>query len=712
MPLQLIFTSARQGLVPGRSGFCTVARHRAMPERLAQLLESLGTPHEGADEATFTFRILEAAGQHWYVLSRFVARGLDYTQRDNRLAHHLAFSQEEATILPPAAALAYRWAGWKDEWTGDPLWLEDEAKPLALKPAPALTPAASWRQLTGTGAKAAWLVNASGPADCALLNGPETETVLRLFAESAALLGKAGWAATFTTNVTLTGDDGFRWCIGLAPGHAEIDLANAASQPAPTGEHARLAAMGVGPTTAAQPTPTSPKKTRAEKAPDDKGPSVGLILLVSAALLLAGFLGWKVMQAPSPPPPPVVTTPVAPPVDTAKADEIMKANLALKDIDGLIDREEFIDAAKLWFETTALSPDFAARHRTRVVPRLTARFAEVTTRRFIQRLDSLPPGGDGKDAAALVNELQEALRIGTQLETPPDEAWKQLQGIASRAALLASLDVRPTLLVTGAWETGDNGPAGPSQSHFTLSNEAGLRLTKFLESSGVGANNSIAVQLRLLPLVKLHVREPKIRPLMGEIRRGGQGLWVEARAEAGQLNRPIVIGVGPRANTIDLAFRDGEARNFPETNRLIELTLPNGERLALALIANPRALQPLDLGLGGLRQDADTGVVRAAAWAEQAVHAVAWVGGTAGLFPSGHEFPDRDLPSIRATRSSLDTDLIRLESKSGPGTPSSTILTERRRLFIAADLIRAGAPWKLTIVSPRGEELPTLIEFR
>ena len=64
MPLQLIFTSARQGLVPGRSGFCTVARHRAMPERLAQLLESLGTPHEGTDGATFTFRILEAAGQH------------------------------------------------------------------------------------------------------------------------------------------------------------------------------------------------------------------------------------------------------------------------------------------------------------------------------------------------------------------------------------------------------------------------------------------------------------------------------------------------------------------------------------------------------------------------------------------------------------------------------------------------------------------------
>ncbi|GBL24675.1 hypothetical protein EMGBS6_14600 [Opitutia bacterium] len=89
MPLQLIFTSASQGLTPGRSGYCTVARHRAIPERLAQLLESVGTPHECPQGETFTFRLLEAGDKNWCVLSRFVARGLDYTQRDNRLAHHL-----------------------------------------------------------------------------------------------------------------------------------------------------------------------------------------------------------------------------------------------------------------------------------------------------------------------------------------------------------------------------------------------------------------------------------------------------------------------------------------------------------------------------------------------------------------------------------------------------------------------------------------------
>jgi hypothetical protein len=269
MPLQLLFTSARQGLVPGRSGFCTVARHRAMPERLAQLLEGLGTPHDAPTGATFTFRLLEAAGQRWYVLSRFVARGLDYTQRDNRLAHHLAFSQEEAMVLPPPAALAYRWDQWKDEWSGEPTWLEGEAKPLILKPGPALTPAATWRQVAGTGAKAAWLVDATGPAEVALLNCADQDTALRLLAESAALLGKSGWAATFTTDVGVSGADGFRWCLGHTAGRAEIDLAQAADQPAPTGDLARAAAMGLTATASAAATNTAPRPQPRSTTVDD-----------------------------------------------------------------------------------------------------------------------------------------------------------------------------------------------------------------------------------------------------------------------------------------------------------------------------------------------------------------------------------------------------------------------------------------------------------
>jgi hypothetical protein len=173
-----------------------------------------------------------------------------------------------------------------------------------------------------------------------------------------------------------------------------------------------------------------------------------------------------------------------------------------------------------------------------------------------------------------------------------------------------------------------------------------------------------------------------------------------------------VLGVGPRGNALELSFRDGEARAYPETNRQLEITLPNGDRLSLGLLAKPSVLQPLELGLGGLRKDADTGVVRAAAWAEPAVYALSWAGGNTGLFPAGHEFPDRDLPSLRATRSALETDLIRLEGRTGPGTPPSALLAERRRLFNEGELIRAGAPWRLVIVGPRGEELSSPIEFR
>jgi hypothetical protein len=716
MPLQLIFTSARPGRVPGRSGFCTVARHRTMPDRLAQLLEGLGTPHERAEGATFTFRVLEAAGQHWFVLSRFVARGLDYTQRDNRLAHHLAFTQEEAALLPPPAALAYRWSAWRDTWSDEPSWLEGETKPLVLKPGPALTPAATWRQTTGTGAKAAWLVSPTGPVDVALLNAPDTETTLRLLAEAAVLLGKGGWMATYTTDVGVTGADGFRWCIGPAAGRVSIDLATAAKAAAPTGDLARQAAMGV-PAAAnagagARPAPTP--KTRTAKADDEASPSWGLITVVSLVVALAGYLGFKVLQTPSPEKAPATTaveTP-PPPIDTAKANDLFKANLALKDIDGLIDREEFVEAANLWLETAALSPEFAAKHSSRILPRLTARFSTLAATRFAARLDALAPKADGKESAALAAELQDTLKVGAKLGVEKDPAWRELEGVAARAALIASLDVRPTLLIPGVWKTGDTGPAAPSQATFELPVAAATTITQFLKSAGVGPNNTVNMELRLLPLASLHARESKVRPTMGELRRARQGLLVEARAIPGQMKRPIYLDVGGNVSNIELNFLDGAARGFPETNRLLELTLPNGERLALALIADPQALKPLDLGLGALRKEADTGVVRAAPWAERAVQDLAWAGGTPGLYPSGHPFPDRDLPSIRATRSLLETDLIQLERKSGPGTPSSLLLAERRRLFNAGDLIRAGAPWSLTIVNPRGEELITLLEFR
>ena len=142
------------------------------------------------------------------------------------------------------------------------------------------------------------------------------------------------------------------------------------------------------------------------------------------------------------------------------------------------------------------------------------------------------------------------------------------------------------------------------------------------------------------------------------------------------------------------------------------MVLPNGDRQCIALIGDLKSLRPLNLGPDGLRVDTDTGVVRPAAWAESAVNAFVWVNGSMGLYPDGHEFPDRDLPSIRATRSLLETDIIRLENKQGPGTPPYDVIAGRRKLFREGDLLRAGAPWSIQAVDSQGTAGPRLIEFR
>ena len=710
MPLQLIFTSAPQGLVAGRSGFCTVARHQAMPERLAQLLESIGTPHGQSTGATFTFRTLEASDKTYYVLSRFVARGLDYTQRDNRLAHHLVFTQEEVAILPPPPALAARWKGWRDEWTAAPEWLAEENKPLALEAYQPLSPATSWRELAGTGAKAAWLVNESGPALAGLVNFPETLQSLRLLAESANLLGKTAWAATFTTDTATTNADGFTWAIGATKGRPIIDLATATALPAPIGPFARQAAMGV----TAQKHPSAPQSQQNQPSPKTTGKDSGFngaILVVLGLVLLAAGLGSYLMLSTSAPPAPevpVVTTPPA--VDMAKADDIMRAGRALNDVNGFLAREDYVSAAKIWMETVAISPSFSEKYTTDNLPRIKGKYAAATVAQLTARLERPGATADPRGTREIADEATEAINVGTQLKVPQDEQWKRLTEIGNRALFIASLDIRPTLVILGEWGSSDTGPNAPSQADFKLGAAAADKIQKFVENSGATTATSISARIRVLPLTAFHQRDTQSKYGSAEIRRTPKSDWIEAQAAPGR-QPPILISVGSRSNLITLNFQDHSGAQA-EANRLIEIELATGEHFCIALIANLRALPPLNLGLNGLQLDKDTGVVRPAPWAEPAVNAFIWPTGAIGLYPDGHEFPDRDLPSIRATRSLLDTDLLRLENKSGPGTPPFETIAQRRKLFNKLEYILAGAPWTLRTISTRGEAGPSLLEFR
>jgi hypothetical protein len=710
MPLQLIFTSAPQGLTPGRSGYCTIARHRSIPERLAQLLESVGTPHERPEGETFTFRMLEAAGKNWCVLSRFVARGLDYTQRDNRLAHHLIFSLEEAAVLPPPAAMAGRWKGWRDEWSGAPTWLEGEDRPLHLETQTPLTPAITWREETGTGAKAAWLINASGPAAVGLLNPPETLRLLRLLAEASALLGNSAWAATFTTDATTTGTDGFLWAVNSTSAAVTIDFTNAKSLPAPSGDIARQAAAGL---TSPKVLAGQPQRRATAPAAPTNGNNAAAWIIGGVIILAAGAAALFMLNRQAEPTPPAIVVEVKPqpsPADNAKSEEILKANRALTEIQGLMESDDFMSAAKLWAETSTLSPSFVRNYREQILPRILGNFSASATRQVLSRLDRPGILNDSKSIVEAIAEAKEALRLGAEIKVPQDESWKRLQACLERAQSLTNIEVRPTMVIPGEWRTGESGPNSPSQADFPLSRSAADAVAKFVEASGATLRESVQIRIRLLAFTSPHLRDERTKYLSGEIRRTTQATWIESTPEPGKLPA-IGIGLSSRRNEVSLNFPTGEGARAG-ANRLIEVILPKGERQCFALVSDLKALQPLNLGPDALLLDADTGVIRPASWAESAVNAFIWTNGSIGLYPEGHQFPDLDLPSIRATRSLLETDIIRLESKQGPGTPPYEIVAQRRKLFKEGKLMQAGAPWSIQAIDTNGAAGPRLLEFR
>lgn len=710
MPLQLIFTSAPRGLTPGRSGFCTVARHQSIPERLTQILESIGTPHESNQGATFSYRTIESGGQSWYVLSRFVARGLDYSQRNNRLAHHLVFSPEEIAILPPPAAIALRWKSWVDEWKEGPTWLTEPSESLSLESHPLLTPAAGWRDFAGSGAKAAWLVGPAGANTLALRNPPDDSRLLRLLAESAALLGRGSWHATFTTNAAVTGPEGFHWAVGAIPGRTEIDFNQAKQISPPTGDLARQAATGVGTTPLSFATATEPSTAPSNHSFNASLSRTVLIVIISLIVGLALGLFLLLSKSESTPPAPVVETPPTPTIDTTKSDELYRANIAIKNIASLLESNDYIGAAKQWLETSQLSPTFAQRYQEQYLTRLQANYLPKVILQLRAKIENPQIFKKTDSTSSLQLEAREAIQIGENLQLQSRPDWPKLLEIQQRIELIARCDVRPIILITGQWSTADVGPNAPSTGEFKLSANAAEKITKFIEASGATAQSSLLVQMRVLPLETFFSRDEKTKFIPSEIRRSQQASWIETSNTVGRA--PIEIAVGTRRNAITLNFPDGSAKTLNDNNCLIEIMLPDGNRQGLALVSNWKKIRPLNLGLAALEKENDTGVVHLANWAEPTIFAFIASEGSIGLFPSDHEFPDRDLASLRATRSLLETDLLRLEKATGPNSPTYDRIKSRRQKFTEGNFIQAGAPWTAILVGPKGEAISPLLEFK
>jgi len=127
MPRQLIYTSAPRGLIPGQSGYCTVARSRDLREALIPRIEKLSYyTHEPNQRAVVcAHRILDLRGTKFHILSRIVDSGHDFTKRRGFLAHHLIFDPVEIASAATPAEIFANWKGWLDRWIGEPQWLED-----------------------------------------------------------------------------------------------------------------------------------------------------------------------------------------------------------------------------------------------------------------------------------------------------------------------------------------------------------------------------------------------------------------------------------------------------------------------------------------------------------------------------------------------------------------------------------------------------------
>lgn len=709
MPLALVFTSAPRGLTPGRSGYVTVARHEAMPARLAELLEAIGTPHGGPGGRTFTLRSLEAGGRRWRVLSRFAAAGLDHTMRDNRIAHHLAFPEDEIAVLPPPADVARRWTGWLDSWQGEPAWLPPLR--LDLRPGRPLVPCAGWRELLGSGAKASWLVASGNPVPRSLSGTAEPDTWLGLLAEAGALLGPAAWDAFFTTDSSVTGSAGFVW--RCQPTGGDIDLGQARDLPPPEGPEARRASLGVS----AMPAGSNPggPAGRPSGTVERSGPSPAALAGAALGLAAVATLAWLALrpgrEAP-PAPPPAAAPPRAPTAaELEAARNLLRDQRALAEIDENIQREDLAQAARLWRELARAAPAFAQRNAEPTLARIRSRLAASAARAVANQLSQPAVSADSSRAAGLAAEAEDILRLGDELGAPRDEARAELARARDTARLLASLDVRATLVVRGRWVTASAGPAVPSAADFDLGQDAGAEVRAFLSEGITGGPGAAAKGgIRLVAFRHAAHRDPAApRAAAASIEPGASSIYA-GEAVAGGGRPSVSVTVGSRSNTVSLNLPGRPGDEFLGSPLGVELTNAAGRRLCVVLLPPGAGLEPLRLPLSALASEEVTRALAPAPWIEPALLSVRVSGARVGIYPAGHAFPDRSIPSAASPPSQLDTTLLRLAAGQGPSMPRSE-LAERQRLVREGKVREAGAPWTLRAVNLDGAPQLTLAEF-
>ncbi|MCH8830238.1 MAG: hypothetical protein IID45_11740, partial [Planctomycetes bacterium] len=211
MSQEILYTSAPAGLKRGSQGFCTVVSTTGMAVNLAQQLEMLSGYRQAfplndsrakLNPVNYSHLILQVGGRRFDVLSRIADAGLDYTQRNNKLAHHVAMEELERVAAGPAAVLAS--PGFcETSWDGEPRKLAAGRTPTDLDEATG--PCLTWESVTGdagwAGVIAEYLLKErEKPISIIFPAGTQT---LDLAVEVMSLIpARKRWDVTFSTYFT------------------------------------------------------------------------------------------------------------------------------------------------------------------------------------------------------------------------------------------------------------------------------------------------------------------------------------------------------------------------------------------------------------------------------------------------------------------------------------------------------------------------------
>jgi len=211
MSEELVYTSAQEGLKRGSHGFCTVISTPGVSRSLADRLESLSgyrhhfPPHDAQSKlnpVNFFHYVVSVGGDRFNVLSRVCNAGLDYTQRSNKLAHHVALRRDELVSCGPAAVQST--PGFHDEtFDGNPRHLGSGRTPSDVTST--LSVCDAWKRASGDAGWAGYLAEAflESRGQYVSVVYPVGADVLPLISEALSLVpGDRRWEVTYSTYVT------------------------------------------------------------------------------------------------------------------------------------------------------------------------------------------------------------------------------------------------------------------------------------------------------------------------------------------------------------------------------------------------------------------------------------------------------------------------------------------------------------------------------